>query len=72
MNQFEYNRIDILLFQRFIAIIGDAIEKHGHVSEEALKGTVEMNKHEQWLTSTIERLQEVFLRHEKVQKFEEI
>lgn len=53
-------------FQRFIAIIGDAIEKHGHVSEDALKGTVEMNKHEQWLVGTMERLQEVFLRHEKV------
>ena len=31
-----------------------------------MKGTVEMNKHEQWLVGTMERLQEVFLRHEKV------
>lgn len=56
----------ILFIKRFIGITSDHIEKHGHVSEEALIGSTELNKHEKWLIGTIERLKEVFLRHEKV------
>jgi hypothetical protein len=36
------------------------------LTEEALAGQVDLNKHGKWLIGTVERLQEVFLKHEKV------
>jgi len=46
--------------------MSDHIEKHGTITEDALTGSVELNKHETWLMGTLERLKAVFLKHEKV------
>lgn len=62
----EQKNLFLIIFQRFIGITSDHIEKHGTVTEEALSGTAELNKHEKWLVGTLERLKEVFLKHEKV------
>jgi len=62
----EQKNLFLIIFQRFIAIVTDHIEKHGPLTEEALAGQVDLNKHGKWLIGTVERLQEVFLKHEKV------
>ena len=66
----RFSSIEFLsVFKRFIAIISDHIEKHGELNEEAYYGKRELNKNETWLINALERLKEVFLKHEKVRKF---
>ena len=52
--------------KRFIAIITEHIDKHGPVPTDALLAKREPTKNETWLINALERLKEVFLKHEKV------
>jgi len=62
----EQKNLFLIIFQRFIAIITEHIDKHGPVPAEALLAKREPTKNETWLINALERLKEVFLKHEKV------
>ena len=67
INEWELNFVGVkCMVQRFIASITDHIEKHGALPLDAYHAKRELTKNETWLSNALERLKEVFLKHEKV------